>query len=136
MNITRDVVKDLVAVYLAGEASADTRALVEDWLRSDPEFAAQVERARRFELPVVAAPKPTPEKRAFDRARRRLRARWIVLGAAVYFSTLPFTVTFGRDGFHGLLLEDWTARIPVLIGAAVLWAVYWRMSRRAGARSL
>jgi hypothetical protein len=57
-----------------------------------------------------------------------------VLGAAIYFSTLPLSVTFGSDGFHGLLLEDWTARIPVLVVAVALWVVYWRMSRRLGAR--
>jgi anti-sigma factor RsiW len=136
MNITHDVVKDLVTVYLAGEASADTRALVEDWLRSDPELAAQVERARGLELPAVAAPAPTVEKLAFDRTRRRLRGRGIVLGAAIYFTTLPLTVTFGSDGFHGLLLEDWSARIPALAVAAALWVVYWRMSRRLGASGL
>jgi hypothetical protein len=136
MNITRDVVKDLVSVYLAGEASEDTRALVEDWLRSDRELAAQVERARELELPAVAAPEPTVEKRAFDRTRRRLRGRAIVLGAAIYFSTLPLTVTFGSDGFHGLLLEDWLSRTAALAVAAVLWVVYWRMSRRLGARGL
>jgi anti-sigma factor RsiW len=136
MNITRNVVKDLVAVYLAGEASPDTRALVEDWLRTDPELAAQVERARGLELPAVALPAPTVEKRAFDRMRRRLRGRSIVLGAAIYFSTLPLSVTFGSDGFHGLLLEDWTARIPALVVAVVLWVVYWRMSRPVVGRGL
>ena len=136
MNITRDVVTDLVTVYLAGDASADTRAVVEDWLRSDPELAAQVDRARRLELPAVAAPAPTVEKRAFDRTRRRLRGRGIVLGAAIYFTALPLSVTFGSDGFHGWLLEDWSARIPALVVAAALWVVYWRMSRRLGAREL
>lgn len=136
MNITRDVVKDLATVYLAGEASADTRALVEEWLRTDPGLAALVDQARRLELPAVAAPAPTVEKQAFDRTRRRLRGRGIVLGAAIYFSTLPLTVTFGSDGFHGLLLEDWPARIPALAVAAALWVVYWRMSRRLGASGL
>jgi hypothetical protein len=136
MNITRDVVRDLVAVCLAGEASADTRALVEDWLRSDPELAAQVDRARGLDLPVVAAPEPTAEKRAFDRTRRLLRGRSVVLGTAIYFSTLPLTVTFGSNGFHGLLLDDWPARIPALAVAAGMWAIYWRMSRRLGAPGL
>ena len=136
MNITRNVVKDLVTVYLAGEASADTRALVEDWLRSDSELAAQVDRARGLDLPPVAPPAPTVEKRAFDRTRRRLRGRSIVLGAAIYFSTLPLTVTFGSDGFHGLLLKDWPARAVPLAVAAALWVVYWRMSRPVAGRGL
>lgn len=136
MNITRDVVKDLVAVYLAGEASADTRALVEDWLRSDPDLAAQVDRARGLKVPAVALPSPTVEKRAFNRTRRRLRGRAILLGAAIYFSTLPLSVTFNSDGFHGLLLEDWLSRALALAVAAGLWVVYWRMSRRVGTSGL
>ena len=130
MNVTRDVVKDLLTVYLAGEATADTRALVDEWLRSDPELAAQADRARGSGLPPVGAPAATVEKRALDRTRRYLSGRSMVLGAAIYFSALPLSVTFNSDGFQGLFLEDWTARIPVLVVAAVLWIIYWRMSRR------
>ena len=130
MNVTRDVVKDLLTVYLADEASADTRALVEEWLRSDPDLAADVERARRGALPQVEAPAPTLERRALDRTRRYLRARAIVMGAAIYFSVLPLTITFGSDGFHGLLITDWPSRVVALSVAAVLWVIYYRMSRR------
>lgn len=130
MNVTRDVVKDLLTVYLAGEASADTRALVDEWLHSDPELAAQVSRARGSGLPPVGAPPASVERRALDRTRRFWGWRSAVLGGAIYFSTLPLSVTFNRDGYQGLLLEDWTARIPALAVAAVLWIVYWRMSAR------
>ena len=41
MKVTRDVVKDLLPIYLADEASADTRSIVEEWLRTDPELARQ-----------------------------------------------------------------------------------------------
>jgi hypothetical protein len=39
MKVTRDVILDLWPVYEAGEASADTRALVERFLEQDLEFA-------------------------------------------------------------------------------------------------
>jgi hypothetical protein len=42
MKVTRDVILDLWPVYEAGEASADTRALVEQYLHEDPEFARLV----------------------------------------------------------------------------------------------
>ena len=58
MKITRDVVKDLLAVYSAGEASGDTRALVEEWLRSDPELARQVARADSVSCLSVPAAGP------------------------------------------------------------------------------
>jgi anti-sigma factor RsiW len=136
MNVTRDVVKDLLTVYLAGEASADTRALVEEWLRGDPELARQVEAARRSDLPAVTLPAPSVETRALERTRRSLRLRAIVLGAAIYFTTLPFSVTFNASGFQGLLLHDWLGRAAALAPAAILWVVYVRMSRRVRATGL
>ena len=39
MEVTRDVIMDLLPLYLADEASADTRALVAKHLESDPELA-------------------------------------------------------------------------------------------------
>jgi anti-sigma factor RsiW len=130
MNITRDIVKDLLTVYLAGEASADTRALVEEWLREDPELARQVEVAQRGDLPAVAVPAPSVEVRALDRTRRHFRLRAVVLGAAIYFTTLPLSVTFGSSGFQGLLLHDWLGRGLALAVAGVLWWTYLHLSRR------
>jgi anti-sigma factor RsiW len=130
MKITRDVIKDLLAVHLAGEASRDTRALIEDWLRTDPELAHQVEHAKRADLPVPPAPPPTTEKQALDRTRRQLRWRTILFGTAIYVSMLPLSVTFNRAGFRGLLIEDWSERVVVIAAAIVLWAVYWHQWRR------
>ena len=55
MKITRDVVTDLLPLYVAGEASADTRALVEEYLLEDPGLQAEANHARR----ELAAGPPT-----------------------------------------------------------------------------
>jgi anti-sigma factor RsiW len=136
MNVTRNVVEDLLAVYLAGEASADSRALVEEWLRTDAELARRVEEARRVHLPPVALPEPSTEKRALVRTRRMLRSRAILLGVAIYVSTLPLTVTFNSSGFRGLLIQDWPERIVIIALAAALWVLYFSWSRRARASGL
>ena len=133
MNVTRNVVNDLLTVYLAGEAHADTAALVEEWLRADPSLARQVEQARHTALPEVPVPPPTVEKQALDRTRRRWRLRSIVLGVAVYVTTLPLTVTFNRSGFRGLLIEDWPERIVLMVLAAALWGTYVVLLRRSRA---
>ncbi len=130
MKITRDVVQDLLTVYLSGEATADTRALVEEWLKSDPDLARQVDEARRADLPPVTPPAASVEQRAFARTKRGLRLRAIMLGVAIYVSTLPLTVTFNRHGFQGLMIQDWWERILLLAIAAGLWVAYFRMSRR------
>ncbi len=130
MKVTRDVVKDLLTVYLAGDASSDTRALVEEWLRADPELARHAEQAGRADLPAAPALPPTIEKQALDRTRRHLRWRMILLGFAIYVSTLPLTVTFTSSGFNGLLIDNWPERLVVIAIALVLWSIYWRTARR------
>ena len=45
IEIERNVILDLLPLYLAGEASPDTQALVEQYLASDPELAETVELA-------------------------------------------------------------------------------------------
>ena len=131
MKVTRDVVKDLLTVCSAGEASSDTRALVEEWLRTDPELARQAEQGDSVTLPEVPPLPPTIEKQALDRTRRLLRWRMVLFGLAAYVSTLPFSVTFGRRGYEGLLIDDWPERIVVISIAVVLWVILWRVSRRA-----
>lgn len=42
MNVTREVILDLLPVYLAGEASPATRTLVEEYLKQDAELAQRI----------------------------------------------------------------------------------------------
>lgn len=130
MKVTRDVVKDLLTVYGAGEASSDTRELVEEWLRSDPELASQARQAASVALPDVPPLPPTAEKRALDRTRRHLRWRMVLFGLAAYVSSLPLSVTFGRRGYEGLLIDEWPERVVVSAIAVVLWVIFWQVSRR------
>ena len=46
MNVTREVIYDLLPAYFAGDASSDTRALVEAYFETDPEFARMASRFR------------------------------------------------------------------------------------------
>ena len=130
MKITQDVIKDLLTVYLAGEATADTRALIEDWLRTDPDLARQVNQARHADLPPVPPLPPTIEKRALDRTRRQLRWRAILLGTAIFVSLLPLSISFNSGGIRGWLIEEWLERAIVIAVAGALWVVYWRLTRR------
>ena len=43
---------------------------------------------------------------------------------------LPMTFTFNSDGFTGLLIDNWPARMVVIATAIALWIVYWRVSLR------
>ena len=133
MSVTRDVVKDLLPVYLAGEASADTRALVEEYLKSDRELASEAERARRLDagLPPTPAPAEDAEKRALEATRRLLKDRSSTLATALIFTVLPLAFTSDGTRLTFLLIRD----APIIglawwFTAAVLWIWHFFIRRR------
>jgi anti-sigma factor RsiW len=116
VEVTRDVVNDLLPVYLAGEGSADTARLVETFLRNDPAFARLVEEERAPELlrrPVVL--QPGPEKRALELTKRLIRRQTWFLAFGILFTLLPFTVWI-RGG---------SVTFPVLRYTPLLALAYW-----------
>lgn len=92
MNATRDVVTDLWPLYLAGEASADSRALVDDFLRRDPEFARLIrEDATRDVLSAAPPPlAPDHEMRTFSATRKAMHRLDWTLFFAMIFSCFAF----------------------------------------------
>jgi anti-sigma factor RsiW len=133
MMVTRDVVKDLLPVYLADEASADTRRVVDEFLTSDPALAGEVAAARRadFSLPATPAPAQTAEKRALDATRQRLKHRTSTLTMAIFFTLAPFTWTFDGSGITSVVWRDKPTIALAWWGtAAVMWiAHFWIRSR-------
>ena len=51
MEITRNIILDLMPLYLANEVSADTRALVEKYLETDSELANVAKQLSAMEKP-------------------------------------------------------------------------------------
>jgi anti-sigma factor RsiW len=90
LNVNRNVVRDLLPVYLAGEASRDTRALVEAFLEQDPVLRAEAEAARSMGggLPPVVPPDAV-EARALAQTQSFVRQRSAWMGAAIAFTILP-----------------------------------------------
>ena len=133
MNVTRDVVKDLLTVYLAGEASADTRAFVEDYLKSDAALAREVETARAGALGLPSTPPPAPaaEKQALDATRQLLKTRTSTLVVATVFTLLPLSFVFHDSRITFVLIRD----APVIgltwwATAAVMWTWHILVRRR------
>jgi len=132
MNVTRDVIRDLVSLVEAGEASADTRALVETSLAADPDLASEVaESARLAALPPTPAPAVEAEKAALDATRRLLKSRSQTLAVALIFTFLPLSFTFEGGRITYLLIRDapqvgWAWWLT----AAVMWLAYLRVRHK------
>ncbi len=90
MKITRDVILDLLPLYLSDEVSADTRAIVEEYLEKDRELARIAAESKSAVIPKDA---PTPltkedEMEAYDKAKNAINRRIITLAAIIAFGGL------------------------------------------------
>jgi predicted anti-sigma-YlaC factor YlaD len=124
MNVPREVIVDLLPVYLAGEASAATSALIEEYLRQDPELAEQVRRQRVDNLGTVPPSilSPDVELRALRRARVLIGwQRWL-FGFGISFTAVACTAK-STPAIAGLFLV-----------AAGCWIGYYSLRRRLRVR--
>jgi hypothetical protein len=84
LDVTRDVVSDLWPLVRAGEASADSRSLVDAFLAADAAYAAQL---KESEMMSGAVPtyrlSPGAERRLLDDARERARFKLLVIGGGI-----------------------------------------------------
>jgi anti-sigma factor RsiW len=80
MEVTRNVILDLLPLYLADEASADTRALVEKYLETDPELANIAKQSAAMELPRDI---PIPLTKEDEMEAYRKTKRLMFLGTVI-----------------------------------------------------
>jgi hypothetical protein len=131
MNVTRDVVLDILPLYFAGQVSADTRALVDEFLRADPDFARMSSRFDALLQERGQAPEET-ERHAFQRTRRLLRYRNQLIGFAAAFTMLPFSFVFRGGRLEFLLYRDWpTAAALFGFYAIGCWIAVYLLGRRS-----
>src|SRR5579864_475214 len=102
MNVTREVILDLLPVYLSGEASPATRALVEEHMKQDPELAERLRRlsADEFAKSVPLALPPEVELRSLRRTRRLLSWQRWVFGLGIFFSAMLLSNESSCEGGH------------------------------------
>jgi anti-sigma factor RsiW len=124
---------DLLPAYQAGEASADTRQLVEAFLASDAELAGLVSRGSADRLLKVDTPPvvETERRAAFDTTRRWMAVRTWSLGLAIFFWLLPLSMAGGTGRVTWVMWRDEPplAILSVAV-AAVITAVHIFSRRR------
>jgi hypothetical protein len=78
MNVTRDVMTDLLPVYFSGEASEDTKRLMEEYFRANPDFERIARRAvaplEQLRKTAPVPPEAEREKHDLQRAREEVQS--------------------------------------------------------------
>jgi len=118
-KITRDVITDLWPLYVSGEASPDTRSLIESFLKEDAEFAQTVTELARERFPHAEVPSlpPDHELKTLSLIRRRLAGPRPLRLFAWVFTALAF----------GRIVSDTSFDVsPVrFIATAVVAGCFW-----------
>ena len=90
MEVTRNVILDLLPLYVANEVSMDTRALVAKYLELDPELA---QAAKKLATTAKLGEIPVPLSRenqlvAFKEAKRYMFLRTLTWAGVLSFALL------------------------------------------------
>ena len=84
MDITKNVILDLLPLYLANEVSEDTRILVEKFLETDNELAYFAKQSAALEFPGDIPVSLTDE----DKMKTYKKTRWLLILTIVILSIL------------------------------------------------
>lgn len=130
MKITPDVISDLWPIYAAGEASRDTRTLVDEFLAANPSTAERLR--RESEMPVDENPiPPDAEARALQQTKAEIGGGgwWLrVTRGVALVATVLAVVRLGADDAETMWGRGFTA--------AAAWLVYLVSLHRARRKAL
>ena len=127
MTITKDVIHDLMPLYLAGEASADTRRLIDEYLQAHP---GERPPADALQLPP-SPPAPDVEAQTLTRTREVYKRQSTALAGALALSYAVFSFRFDSHGLSFVLFRDLPSAAWALLAAATgVWIHFLLMHRR------
>ena len=97
MEITRNVILDLLPLYLADEVSEDTHTLVAEYLKSDSELAEIAEQSVQLDLhddiPVPITKEDQME--AYEEAKKQLFWKVLIAGLVISVIVIAFLAFAG-----------------------------------------
>ncbi len=129
-KIPQHVILDLLPLYLAEEVSDETRNLIEEYLKTDPQLATLAEQAiggRRHATSLQEIPAPLKkenEMESLKKTKRLMTLRTIYLALALLFT---FDI--------GILLIFHIMPIAVYMlvwMAGLFWYAYYRVNKKIG----
>ena len=143
MHVTREVIYDLLPSYFSGDASDDTRALVEAYFETDPELARM---ASRFQTIVTERQQPGAaaeerERETFHCARtaaelpQKARTAALVWGFASLFAFGMAMLTW-RGPMRGLWNPGIILGVCFGVTAVLVFALSFRVRPDSWWRSL
>jgi hypothetical protein len=125
-KIPQHIILDLLPLYLADEVSKETRTLIEEYLKTDPQLAKLAEQAKHApslqEIPVPL--NKETEMKSYKRGKKLMTQHNVFLGFAVFTTFLTF------PAFVSLRDEDPFAPFVIAGIAALFWIAFFIVNRK------
>lgn len=132
-SVSRNVILDLLPAYISGEASEESRALVEAFAKSDREIEKLIHSGKLETENIVKniTPPDDLEKKTFEHVRRNIRRQiWFVAIATAFILIIPLIAMNFTDEVNWSLL-DFVVMGVLLSGAGILYVFLSRISEGA-----
>ena len=134
-QITRDIIIDLLPLYLADEVSQDTRELVEGYLQQDPSLLKIVEQSKKltFEADIPPLNHQELQTKTVQKAKRAAQQANFVLVLAIATSLLFLAFGFDSGGVYWLWADLPQVGFPLFVLMSIFWMAYgnirWQLNR-------
>jgi len=129
-SVPRNVILDLLPAYIAGEASEESRDLVEEFARNDPQIARLI-RTESLEPAAISPKIATPddlEMKTMKRIRRSIRRQmWYVAIATASILMVPLVAMLFTDEVNWSLF-DFIVMGILLFGTGLTYVLISRIS--------
>lgn len=114
MTVHENVILDLLPTVRGGHASAESRTLVEEYLKAHPQLATYAA--------LMPTPDPQLELRTLQRTRAEVSRHGWFKGLAIFFTLLPFSfIVDDATGFRFLFGQY----PPLMAGMAAIAIFFW-----------
>ncbi len=133
MNISKDIINDLLPLYFSEDCSADTKQLVEEYLKSNPDFEKYVKSLNENPIPknIQQPLQKTDELKSLLKTRRLLKARGIFIGFAIFFSLVPFAFISTDELSFFMLVDAPLTALFFAFCSIPLWIGYFMVKRKS-----
>ena len=127
-KIPQHIILDLLPLYLAEEVSEETRALIEEYLKADPQLATLAEQAKRT-TPLQEIPAPINKETEME-ALKKVKKLMVQLNVFLALGVILTSMVIISYLF--LWDEPWGAAARLVFGglAGIFWIAFFLVNRK------
>jgi hypothetical protein len=126
MNVSENIITDLLPLFYSGDCSGDTKNLVEEYMKKNPDFWRKSQAWSKTALPgsVPKRQGANDEMKALKKTKWLLRLRAFLLAFAILNTLNPFSFSCTQGKMYWLITQSPSTAIAYGITAIFFWVAY------------